>query len=115
MDFIGADGRGMCAEILPNLIRLDDWGYPIVADREVPRELLRMPRRPSGSAQCWHFISTMPGRTTRSHGINVHASPATQCWISAPRRRHEVRSGRAWRLQRSVGPLALDLEWRCGR
>jgi ferredoxin len=30
----------MCAEILPDLIRLDDWGYPIVADREVPRELL---------------------------------------------------------------------------
>jgi ferredoxin len=40
VDFIGCDGRGMCAEILPDLIRLDDWGYPIVADREVPRELL---------------------------------------------------------------------------
>jgi ferredoxin len=40
VDFIGCDGRGMCAEILPDLIRLDDWGYPIIADREVPRELL---------------------------------------------------------------------------
>lgn len=40
VDFIGCDGRGMCAEILPDLIRLDDWGYPIVADCEVSRELL---------------------------------------------------------------------------
>jgi ferredoxin len=40
VDLIGCDGRGMCAEILPDLIRLDDWGYPIVADREVPRELV---------------------------------------------------------------------------
>jgi ferredoxin len=39
VDFIGCDGRGMCAEILPDMIRLDDWGYPIVADREVPSEL----------------------------------------------------------------------------
>jgi ferredoxin len=38
---MGCDGRGMCAEILPDLIRLDDWGYPIIADREVPRELLQ--------------------------------------------------------------------------
>jgi ferredoxin len=41
VDFTGCDGRGMCAEILPDLIRLDDWGYPIIADREVPRELLQ--------------------------------------------------------------------------
>jgi ferredoxin len=36
---IACDGRGLCAELLPELIRLDDWGYPIVEPGPVPREL----------------------------------------------------------------------------
>ena len=32
-------GHGMCAELVPELIRLDDWGYPIVDSRAVPAEL----------------------------------------------------------------------------
>jgi len=32
-------GHGMCAELVPELIRLDDWGYPIVDPRAVPPEL----------------------------------------------------------------------------
>jgi ferredoxin len=31
--------HGVCAELLPELIRLDPWGYPIIADGEVPAEL----------------------------------------------------------------------------
>ena len=30
----------MCAELLPELIRLDDWGYPILDESEVPPDLL---------------------------------------------------------------------------
>jgi ferredoxin len=33
------DAHGLCAELLPELIRLDDWGYPIVDQPEVPPEL----------------------------------------------------------------------------
>jgi ferredoxin len=25
------DGRGLCAEVLPELITLDDWGFPIIS------------------------------------------------------------------------------------
>ena len=32
-------GHGMCAELLPELIHLDDWGYPIVDPRPVPAHL----------------------------------------------------------------------------
>ncbi len=39
IDRIACDGRGTCAEILPELIAVDDWGYPIIADRPVPRGL----------------------------------------------------------------------------
>lgn len=30
LDPIACDGRGICAELLPERIELDDWGYPIV-------------------------------------------------------------------------------------
>ena len=40
VDFIACDGRGLCAEALPELITLDDWGFPIVSDRDVPSRLL---------------------------------------------------------------------------
>ena len=33
---IACDGRGLCAEILPGLIVTDDWGFPIIADIDVP-------------------------------------------------------------------------------
>jgi ferredoxin len=30
LDIIACDGRGVCADLLPERIELDDWGYPIV-------------------------------------------------------------------------------------
>jgi ferredoxin len=40
VDFIACDGRGLCAEALPELITLDDWGFPVVSARLVPLRLL---------------------------------------------------------------------------
>lgn len=42
---IACTGHGICAEMLPELIGLDEWGYPILADREVPHELGSLARR----------------------------------------------------------------------
>jgi ferredoxin len=42
---ITCEGHGLCAELLPELIRLDDWGYPILDSPDVPPELLRLARR----------------------------------------------------------------------
>jgi ferredoxin len=39
VDRIKCDGRGLCAELLPELIRLDDWGYPIIAPGPIPEHL----------------------------------------------------------------------------
>ena len=38
-------GHGLCAELLPELIRLDDWGYPIIDVADVPPELESLARR----------------------------------------------------------------------
>jgi ferredoxin len=39
VDPIACDGSGLCAELLPERIRLDDWGYPIVDPRPLTPEL----------------------------------------------------------------------------
>lgn len=39
-------GYGYCAEIVPELISVDDWGYPIVSSREIDGdELLGLARK----------------------------------------------------------------------
>jgi ferredoxin len=42
---IACEGHALCAELLPELIRLDDWGYPILELDEVPPELLGLAKR----------------------------------------------------------------------
>ena len=39
VDWPACQGRGLCHELLPELIALDQWGYPIV-QRDVPAELI---------------------------------------------------------------------------
>jgi ferredoxin len=45
VDPIACDGHGLCAELLPERITLDDWGFPIVEDGEVDDRLLGHARR----------------------------------------------------------------------
>jgi ferredoxin len=42
---IACTAHGLCAELLPEAITLDDWGYPIVDGRPLPPELLDHARR----------------------------------------------------------------------
>jgi ferredoxin len=39
------DAYGHCAELLPELIELDEWGYPIVGGESVPAHLRADARR----------------------------------------------------------------------
>jgi ferredoxin len=45
IDRTRCDGSRLCAELLPERIRLDDWGYPIIAPGPIPVELLSHARR----------------------------------------------------------------------
>lgn len=45
IDPVACNAYGYCAELLPELVTLDEWGYPIVEDRRVPRELLFLARQ----------------------------------------------------------------------
>jgi ferredoxin len=33
VDMTACEGRGLCAELLPEVIVLDDWGFPIIASQ----------------------------------------------------------------------------------
>lgn len=42
---IACTGHGICASMLPELIGLDEWGYPIMPDHPVPDDLTALARR----------------------------------------------------------------------
>ena len=42
---IACDGHGLCAELLPEIIELDPWGYPVLMSTAVPRGLLDHAKR----------------------------------------------------------------------
>ncbi|HEY2281889.1 MAG TPA: ferredoxin [Streptosporangiaceae bacterium] len=45
VDPIACVGHGACAELLPEMISLDEWGYPLFDPRPVPPALERQARR----------------------------------------------------------------------
>ncbi len=42
---IRCTGHGLCAELLPEGISLDEWGYPLLAAGEIPEHLLRQAKQ----------------------------------------------------------------------
>jgi Ferredoxin len=40
IDRTKCDGHRLCAELFPERIQLDDWGYPIIAAGSIPAALL---------------------------------------------------------------------------
>jgi ferredoxin len=42
---IACTAHGLCAELLPELIELDPWGYPVLLSETVPPNLAEHARR----------------------------------------------------------------------
>lgn len=42
---IACTGHGLCAELLPEIIELDPWGYPILSSSAVPTGLMEHAKR----------------------------------------------------------------------
>jgi ferredoxin len=80
IDRIACDGRGLCAELLPELIELDDWGYPIVAPGSVPPHLVEHAKRAVAYCPVLAFklrkVETGESRASaRTHQPNVARQP----------------------------------------
>ena len=50
VDPVACDAYGFCAEILPERVTLDEWGYPIVDGTPVSGELMELATR--AAAEC---------------------------------------------------------------
>jgi ferredoxin len=62
---IACEAHGLCAEILPELIRLDDWGYPILDDSAVPRDLVGLAERAADACPTLALLLEDDGLTLR--------------------------------------------------
>lgn len=49
VDWTACDGRGLCAELLPEMVGRDDWGFPLIADAAVPASLIGHAKRAVGA------------------------------------------------------------------
>lgn len=84
---IACTGHGICAEMLPELIGLDEWGYPILADREVPHGLTSLARR---------AVRLCPTLALRLEGVNADRRiPTGGPRDPAPAGRHGGGNGRS--------------------
>lgn len=49
VDPIHGHAHGICAELPPEIVTPDEWGYPIITTRTIPAELLKNARRAAAS------------------------------------------------------------------
>jgi ferredoxin len=61
------DGHGLCAELAPELVELDEWGYPILADANVSDRLRQHAKR---------AVAACPVLALRLREISQPHSPA---------------------------------------
>ncbi len=58
LDPIACDGRGVCAETLPERIELDRWGYPVIDRTDIGPDLFEHAERAVRSCpkQALHLV-----------------------------------------------------------
>ena len=83
IDRIACDGYGSCAELLPEMIDLDDWGYPILRPGPVPAALLDHARMAVDTCPvlALHLVEA-----TRATMAPVQRAPAQRAPAPGPRR-----------------------------
>lgn len=60
VDWKMCDGHGLCAELVPELIELDEWGYPVIQPGPIPKDLMAHSKRAAIAcpALAIHMIKT---------------------------------------------------------
>ncbi|WP_194894232.1 ferredoxin [Catenulispora pinisilvae] len=56
VDWTACQGHGACADLLPEVVSLDEWGYPILQERPVPAEARRRARRAVSECPALAFL-----------------------------------------------------------
>lgn len=66
-------GHGVCAELLPELITLDEWGYPLLAEGGVPAGLSRQARRAVRDCPALALTMSEPIHSAPTHSAPIHS------------------------------------------
>ncbi len=80
---IACEAHGMCAELLPERRRLDEWGYPIVDDRPLPPALVDTPggrRRRAPRSRCCSS-ATADAERGRHRELPGHGPAGPSCTL----------------------------------
>jgi ferredoxin len=75
VDWPACKAHGVCAELLPEIVRLDEWGYPVIEAGAVPPALRRHAQRavsscPTLALRLVPFVEA----ASRSEGVIVQAA-----------------------------------------
>ena len=81
---IDCEGHGACAELLPEAITLDEWGYPLVDPRPLPPGLERNARA-AVSACPTLALRLVRSETTRRKIKNLRTARPERVRASPPR------------------------------
>jgi ferredoxin len=91
LDPIKCEAHGLCAELLPERITIDEWGYPLIDGAPVPRALEDLARRAANACPTLAIkllasevtdlngASRPPGR-----GVSAERKPAARGKPDAP-------------------------------
>jgi ferredoxin len=87
VDRIACDGRGLCAELMPEWIDLDDWGYPIIAEKPVSSVAADEARRAVAACPTMALrLSRGPAPKGSSEGAESSRRPTTVTTRTTPTR-----------------------------
>lgn len=76
VDPVACDGVGICSHFAPDLITVDSWGYPIVANERLDKHTGRQAR--SAVAACPRralFLAEAGAVTRHRPAANLHPDP----------------------------------------
>jgi ferredoxin len=72
VDPIACTGEGVCADLFPEWIRLDDWGYPVVDPGPVPAD--RLPHARWAADNCPALALKLEAVRASRHGEPASAA-----------------------------------------
>jgi ferredoxin len=67
VDPVACSGHGACAELLPERVRLDEWGYPVISGQQVTGRLERQAKRAAAACPALALLLA-PASADRSEG-----------------------------------------------
>jgi ferredoxin len=81
IDPIACTGHGLCADLVPELIELDEWGYPIIRD-SVPPGLAAHARRAVNACPALALRLNRVAALSRSHRSPGSSRASGSSWAS---------------------------------